>query len=116
MNNEDYLKIEVLGLIPDNLSTEDVLSFFEHHGKMTKVIFHSIIKKAAACLDAEQWRNYLIKLMQLRVKAMNYGRYSEKDAHFLFWGLALREAIELEEFKNYMNSNRTKLEHLVAND
>lgn len=113
MTNDELIKIELIGSIPNSITTKEVLKFVESYGKMTKVIFQSIIKKAAKNKNQKEWREHLSQAFELRVKTLNDKKMSERDANFFFFGTALNEAMELEEFKKYISSNKEKLEKVV---
>lgn len=114
MTTEDLIKIEMLGFVSNESNIDELLTFVENQGKMTKVIFQSTIKKAKEIKNIKEWRDKVNKAFELRVKTINDGRYAQKDAKFFYFGTALMEAMELEEFKKYMEANREELQKVVV--
>lgn len=114
MKTEDLIKIEILGFVSNESNIDELLTFVENQGKMTKVIFQSTIKKAKEIKNIKEWRDKVNKAFELRVKTINDGRYAQKDARFFYFGTALMEAMELEEFKKYMEANREELQKVVV--
>lgn len=113
MTIEDLIKIEILGFVSNEANIDDLLTFIENEGKMTKVIFQSTIKKAKEIKNIKEWQDKVSKAFELRVREINNSRFSQKDAKFFYFGTALMEAMELKEFKKYMEANREELQKVV---